>query len=621
LRPSYVPSAPFLARLASPAFPLTIRHRWEEASQYDMPCRVAPRRFSARVHRQTLVVVVATLCSLLLFAIFGQEDGSAVALVLQTSRSGEMTEREDEPAESVDLETLWSRVPLPWLCVIASLLVASSAALVAKCFLAEEAVSRRRCQQCGTRCVCGAAGASAALQVRLQEHASKATILSWVFQYGCSLFLIAVYVAADTGKMLLVGWANQGRPVGKTFLPSSLLLVQLLVSLALALGLTIGQSGWRGLVLATQPGSVAFCIPVAAFFFCSKMCTVAALGYVDAGTVKLSTQLILPCTASLSVWLLPGRGYSRDQWTSIFTICVGTLAFHAVQLEADAATADSTEQLALRREVQWTGLSLCGIVIITNSLGSVVGERFLKGYKDVPLVCLKAQLVIAEIFVVLPVLSGLEAPRGNWFIGWDWRVLVCALGWVPATWMSTIITARFSTVIKNVVQCVSTLVTYFLALMGPAARAHSPPATLLAFVVILSVFTFTLQSDTPSPPSKPSTPPDDVDLPSSQAAGRAITQPATRVDLQRKPSASSLRSLQSSKPSENSVCSPEKDLEKVLQNYGEVKWQQTWSAACGDLLGPGSACHADRDVVRTEQAWTQLDGSPSDDEWVRCVTI
>jgi len=97
---------------------------------------------------------------------------------------------------------------------------------------------------------------------------------------------------------------------------------------------------------------------------------------------------------------------------------------------------------------------------------------------------------------VVLVLQGLEAPSkgGLWFAGWDWRVPVCALGWVPATWMSTLITARFSTVVKNLVQCLSTVVTYFLALMDPSHKTHSLPATAIAFVVMLSVTSFTLQS-------------------------------------------------------------------------------------------------------------------------------
>ncbi|CAK0804406.1 unnamed protein product [Prorocentrum cordatum] len=144
--------------------------------------------------------------------------------------------------------------------------------------------------------------------------------------------------------MLLVGWASHGRSPSERFLPSSLLLVQLGVSAVLALGLSSAELGLAGALLGLHPWSVARCMPVAALFFVSKTCTVAALAHVDAGTVKLSTQLILPCTAFLSVWMIPGCRYSREQWLSIATICAATLAFDTVQAEAEGAAAASPER-------------------------------------------------------------------------------------------------------------------------------------------------------------------------------------------------------------------------------------------------------------------------------------
>lgn len=152
------------------------------------------------------------------------------------------------------------------------------------------------------------------------------------------------------------------------------------------------------------------------------------------------------------------------------------------------------------REARIAGLCLCAVVVLANSVGSVAGERFLKAAREkVPLAALKAQLVSAELVVVIAwmVASREAAGRRGVFVGWDWRVLVCALGWVPATWMSTLITARFGTVVKNVVQCISTLATYAISFLDMDFNTPPPmsiPAILLALVVVLSVLTFTLQS-------------------------------------------------------------------------------------------------------------------------------
>merc|ERR1712008_117091 len=156
----------------------------------------------------------------------------------------------------------------------------------------------------------------------------------------------------------------------------------------------------------------------------------------------------------------------------------------------------SQKMFSDRLEVRAVGFTLCGVVVLANAVGSVLGERLLKGEIGTPLACMKARLVLAELFLVTIVLNFVEAPsRGcSWFDGWNWRVAICAAGWVPATWCSTLITARFSTVVKNLVQCLSTMITYILSLMDPTNTVHPPAATLLALIVLFSVSTFSLQS-------------------------------------------------------------------------------------------------------------------------------
>lgn len=318
-------------------------------------------------------------------------------------------------------------------------------------------------------------------------------------QRGEGCLLLAAYVVADVGKLVLVRWANNKREAADSFHPSSVILVQLVFSALIALGIAGSLEGKHGIREAVRLWPVVRCTPMSAFFFVSQACTVRALLYVDEATVKLSTQLILPLTACLSVWLVPGCQYSKQQWVTICTICVGTLAFNAVQAEGggDAGAPGSAldDAAARDREARALGLVLCGAVVVANSLGSVVGERFLKGASEVPWVCLKAQMLLAEISLVVFVLWAVEVPRAGrgWLYGWDGRVLLCALGWVPATWLSTLVTTRFSTVVKNVAQCVSTLVTYFAVLLGPSGEKHSASSTLLALVVVLCVGTFTLQ--------------------------------------------------------------------------------------------------------------------------------
>merc|ERR1719235_257874 len=108
------------------------------------------------------------------------------------------------------------------------------------------------------------------------------------------------------------------------------------------------------------------------------------------------------------------------------------------------------------------------------------------------MICLKSHLLLAELLLAAAVGSAQGSARG-WFAGWDGRTVLCALGWVPSAWMSTVITTRFSSVVKNVMQCVATMATYFLE---PSER-RTTPCTLVALVISLTVVAFSLQSPSP----------------------------------------------------------------------------------------------------------------------------
>lgn len=296
------------------------------------------------------------------------------------------------------------------------------------------------------------------------------------------------YVAVDTFKLLLVSWAYRRG----AFMVSSMLLIQLTLSWLLAMSIVEVRMGWSGVLATLEPGGVARCVPVSLAFFISKACTVRALQYVDAGTIKLTTQLVLPNTALLSVWFMKDRRYTAQQWLSIATICMATMAFHAAQLGAECPHGSACLP-ASGAGARAVGLALCGVVVLSNSLGSVGGERLMKATSSsFPLHCLNAQLLLAEVLVVVFAMAFESQSRAG-LCGTS-RVLICAIGWVPATWLSVLVTARFSTVVKNSLQCVSALCTYFLELLFQQEMRHSLAATMMAFVTLLSVLTFTLQT-------------------------------------------------------------------------------------------------------------------------------
>lgn len=293
------------------------------------------------------------------------------------------------------------------------------------------------------------------------------------------------YIAADGGKLILVSWLNSthlgadGKPA---YSAAAVLLCQQTFSLLLALTLSAYIDGSEGFLKAVRLSDVLRFVPVSMSFVISKVATILALAYLDAGTVKIATQIILPCSALLSRVLL-ARHYKLLHWLTILTICLSSMAFNALQIEGDAQ----------HQKADWTGLAYCVVVILSNSFGSLLGEMQLRKAVGYSLPTVKSQLLQGEILVLLATLMvDQAASERGWFTGWDWRVIACAIGWVPSTWLSTLVTRRFSTVTKNVLQCASTMATVLFAGLMSSGATLTLPTTLLAWLTVQSVLTFVL---------------------------------------------------------------------------------------------------------------------------------
>jgi len=151
-------------------------------------------------------------------------------------------------------------------------------------------------------------------------------------------------------------------------------------------------------------------------------------------------------------------------------------------------------------------------------------ERFLKGAGrsvDGKIFVQKSQLLLGEVAInsavvfVIPLFlqdDELRAAYSPWhrgfFAGWDKRVFLCALVWIPAGWTATMVVKRCSNLLKIIAQGTSSVLTYIftivplhrgprqwsyiVSLFGPplAPEPVSSPIVLLAVTVMLATICF-----------------------------------------------------------------------------------------------------------------------------------
>jgi len=349
----------------------------------------------------------------------------------------------------------------------------------------------------------------------------------------CSVdFLLLSFVLLDATKPLLVSWANQQRAPGERFLHGAFILVQTTLSLLVGWSIAVRPSvSLRPLQLQLHPAwrsrigrcvdvrAVTKQLPCACCLCLSKLLLLMALSHLDAGTVRVFGQSSLPLVGVGSAVFLSKR-YTVQQWCSLVAISVALVTFYYVKEEVR----QKNHRLAILpgRGVDTTGVLLLLASTGFNCLGALIVEKFLKRDHG-RLHQQKSQLLLAEVLVNgvlvvgMPLLVSDPVARAQvspwhrgFFSGWDLRVWTCAVIWIPAGWITTMIVKRRSHLLKTIAQATSSVLTYIftvvplssgprqwsylVSLLGPPLDPEplSPAVVLLSLAVMLAALTFGL---------------------------------------------------------------------------------------------------------------------------------
>lgn len=341
--------------------------------------------------------------------------------------------------------------------------------------------------------------------------------------------LVLFFILLDATKPLLVTWATARKPPEERFILSTFILVQTFVSLLVGLTFAAGphivwpccfrlHPEWRFRIRrCLEPSGVLARLPVSGCLCTSKLLLIMALGRLDAGTVRVFCQASLPLVG-VSSHLFFSKRYTAQQWCSLVAISVALITFYYVKAEVQrkGVAADGPETQS------WEVVGvLCVLGAIGfNCLGALWVEKFLKGNQS-RLHVQKAQLLVGEIIVnigilfVMPLMqptARLRAAHSPWvrgfFAGWDGRVLLCVIIWIPAGWTTTTLIKQCSGMVKTIAQSTSSVLTYvftifpmsygprfwtyLVTLLGPPLQPEpvSCPVVLLAVAVMISAITF-----------------------------------------------------------------------------------------------------------------------------------
>ncbi|CAE7572241.1 RPS13 [Symbiodinium microadriaticum] len=333
------------------------------------------------------------------------------------------------------------------------------------------------------------------------------------------------FIMLDAAKPILVSWAHSNKAPDQGFNGVTLILVQTSISTAIGLLVAARPSislpslkvqlhpGYRERVYrCLEPMAVGRQLPVSFCLVMSKLCLIMALEKLDAGSVRVLCQSSLPLVGVCGAVLFRRR-YSAMQWCSLAGVTVALGCFYYVKHEVKLASCIVGSEADHASCASTSGTVLALSSISFNCLGALLAEKFLKTRSGL-LYEQKVQLVSGEVLfnifllIIMPFLFSDPAKSSfnnvferGFFAGWDVRVLICALVWIPSGWTATMLVKEASNVLKVVAQGAASMLTYAFSLTPLVAAAGmkarepiSPPVAVLALSVLFAALTFGLDS-------------------------------------------------------------------------------------------------------------------------------
>ncbi|EER00333.1 conserved hypothetical protein [Perkinsus marinus ATCC 50983] len=186
------------------------------------------------------------------------------------------------------------------------------------------------------------------------------------------VLLLFLYTFLDANKAVMVYWSYSARSPDERYSAGSMVLAENVLSLVASLGISLACLGSKQCHSMWSTRYFLRLIPSALSFTMARILGLRALQYIDAGTLKVMSQAVLPTNAILSS-LLMGTKYSVIQWQCLLLVFVTTAAFYEIRVFEERQFATISQ-----------GLPLFLATLTFTSIGAVYSEKCIKAGGDVP---------------------------------------------------------------------------------------------------------------------------------------------------------------------------------------------------------------------------------------------
>eukprot|EP00928_Gymnodinium_smaydae_P011221 TRINITY_DN1416_c0_g1_i10.p1 TRINITY_DN1416_c0_g1~~TRINITY_DN1416_c0_g1_i10.p1 ORF type:complete len:406 (-),score=125.03 TRINITY_DN1416_c0_g1_i10:353-1510(-) len=284
-----------------------------------------------------------------------------------------------------------------------------------------------------------------------------------------------------------------GKKSGFAYESISVPLMECVVTLIVAQGMCLMKGGvaeWREI---WKPAPMSVFSAIGFVYAFGDYLELMSLGSLSGVMYQVLSQTKLIVTAFM-IWGIKGQKQSTLQWILLTLLMLSLICYSLMKsllaAHAKALASGGAEEAIVTQEgsVLAFGMLMAVLKVTVSCLCAVLSDKYMKDYKDEPIYMQLVQFKVSW-FVTLLVLATVNGGDKFWSEGllhdWSPAVVASLASFTVKGWSTMYLLAILDSMLKNLGEACTVLVTYFLAVAHPG---KPDVYDFEAFMTLLVVF-------------------------------------------------------------------------------------------------------------------------------------
>jgi len=272
-------------------------------------------------------------------------------------------------------------------------------------------------------------------------------------------------------------------------------IVECIFTLIVAQLMTVGFGGlsqWREI---WRKGPMAVFSMIGCLYAFGDFLELESLGSLSGPAYQVLSQSKLIVTA-LMLWAIKGTKQAGVQWILLVLLML-SLCCYMIMRELMLEPHRQRKEQADDGDASWAGIIFTVLKVIVSCLCAVLADKYMKDYKSEPIHMQLVQFKVAWLatLLVISLFKGNAWSKGM-FHDWTQFTGYAAGSFIVKGWCTMYLLAILDSMLKNVGEACTVLVTYFMVVFHPGTSDVYENETFIALLIVfLAVVAYLVSKD------------------------------------------------------------------------------------------------------------------------------